>query len=393
MRPLTDEEQVYRSSINLDKEISALRIAFGNLPDTRASNSSHQLSDVLMSGFAMFSLKYPSLLSFEQQTGMEKNNLKNIFGIEKSISDVQLRRILDKIDPNFIRELFPKKFDSLNKAGLLEEFGLQIGKETYHLVSCDGVQHFSSKTVSCECCLKKEHKDGSTTYHHNMLCAVLVHPKKREVFVMDVEPIIQQDGVTKNDCERNAAKRMQVNFAKSYENYSKTMRFLFVEDALYANVPHIKELLHHGFDYLLNVKPGSHGTLFSLFQEYQMPLEGVKKGKIGTFSTIDDDKIHHDFEYINGISLCKSSPDLVVNFVKYTQTDKKGKKTTFTWVTNIELSQDILMVVMRAGRARWKIENETFNTLKNLGYHFEHNYGHGKDHLARSEERRVGKEC
>jgi hypothetical protein len=38
--------------------------------------------------------------------------------------------------------------------------------------------------------------------------------------------------------------------------------------------------------------------------------------------------------------------------------------------------------IMRAGRARWKIENETFNTLKNLGYNFEHNYGHGNDHLS-----------
>src|SRR5438034_7632904 len=37
---------------------------------------------------------------------------------------------------------------------------------------------------------------------------------------------------------------------------------------------------------------------------------------------------------------------------------------------------------MRAGRARWKIENETFNTLKNQGYHFEHNYGHGAQPLS-----------
>ena len=44
---------------------------------------------------------------------------------------------------------------------------------------------------------------------------------------------------------------------------------------------------------------------------------------------------------------------------------------------------------MKAGRSRWKIENEAFNTLKNLGYHFEHNYGHslprhlgGNDHLS-----------
>ena len=37
---------------------------------------------------------------------------------------------------------------------------------------------------------------------------------------------------------------------------------------------------------------------------------------------------------------------------------------------------------MRGGRARWKIENETYNTLKNIGYNFEHNYGHGKEYLA-----------
>jgi hypothetical protein len=34
------------------------------------------------------------------------------------------------------------------------------------------------------------------------------------------------------------------------------------------------------------------------------------------------------------------------------------------------------------GRARWKIENETFNTLKNQGYQFEHNFGHGKQNLS-----------
>jgi len=37
---------------------------------------------------------------------------------------------------------------------------------------------------------------------------------------------------------------------------------------------------------------------------------------------------------------------------------------------------------MRAGRARWKIENEAFNTLKNQGYQFEHNFGHGQQQLS-----------
>jgi len=38
--------------------------------------------------------------------------------------------------------------------------------------------------------------------------------------------------------------------------------------------------------------------------------------------------------------------------------------------------------LVRGGRCSWKIENETFNTLKNQGYHIEHNYGHGEKYLS-----------
>ena len=51
------------------------------------------------------------------------------------------------------------------------------------------------------------------------------------------------------------------------------------------------------------------------------------------------------------------------------------------WVTNHDITDKNLYELMRGGRARWKIENETFNTLKNQGYQFEHNFGHGKKNL------------
>jgi hypothetical protein len=187
----------YRNEITLDNEISDLRKIFERVEDKRASNASHKLDDILMCGYSMFSLKYTSLLDFEQQTFVEKSNLKSVFGIEKICSDVQLRAVLDKINPVFIRNLFPKKFTTLRKTGLLDEFAYKIGSVSYHIVSCDGVQHFSSKKIGCTCCLKKEHKDGSCTYYHSMLCAALVHPNKREVFIMDVEPIIHENGLRK----------------------------------------------------------------------------------------------------------------------------------------------------------------------------------------------------
>ena len=61
---------------------------------------------------------------------------------------------------------------------------------------------------------------------------------------------------------------------------------------------------------------------------------------------------------------------------------KKGKTTHYGWVTDLPINQhDLRMKIMRAGRARWKIENEAFNHLKNHGYHFEPNFGHGKKYL------------
>jgi hypothetical protein len=79
--------------------------------------------------------------------------------------------------------------------------------------------------------------------------------------------------------------------------------------------------------------------------------------------------------------LNKTHPALRVNFLEYWESDG-DKQLHFSWITDLELRCDTVEAIMRGGRARWKIENETFNTLKNQGYCLEHNYGHGQQHLA-----------
>ena len=102
--------------------------------------------------------------------------------------------------------------------------------EKYLIFAIDGVHHFESKKIHCESCLKKQHEDGSISYNHSMLCAMLVHPQEREVFVMGTEPIICQDGIEKNDCERNASKRL-LNWMSGHY---KDKKLLITEDALYS---------------------------------------------------------------------------------------------------------------------------------------------------------------
>ena len=62
--------------------------------------------------------------------------------------------------------------------------------------------------------------------------------------------------------------------------------------------------------------------------------------------------------------------------------DPDGTQREWTWVTDLAVSGSNVRELARAARARWRIENETFNTLKNQGYHFEHNFGHGQQHLS-----------
>ena len=66
----------------------------------------------------------------------------------------------------------------------------------------------------------------------------------------------------------------------------------------------------------------------------------------------------------------------------YWEISPDGSVQRFSWITDLETNEDSVWYIMRGGRARWKIENETFNTLKNQGYQFEHNFGHGKKHLS-----------
>ena len=90
----------------------------------------------------------------------------------------------------------------------------------------------------------------------------------------------------------------------------------------------------------------------------------------------------HHFRFHNGLPLNESNPDELVNVLEYWELQPDGKVQYFSWITDFVLTPDLVDAIMRGGRARWKIENETFNTLKNQGYHFEHNYGHGEQNLS-----------
>jgi hypothetical protein len=362
--------QQRQAALHFDALMQFLDEQFQLLPDHRASNSRFPLAQVLKAAWAMFSLKAPSLLNFQTQTQAEQSNLHSLYRIHGDIpSDNQMRGVLDLFSPEHLRPLFAALWQRLCHAGFLHRYRFW---QQFVLVSADGVEHFSSTKVHCPNCTTRTTRAGEISYHHAGLAAVVVHPDQREVFPLDFEPIVRQDGETKNDCERNAAKRL---CATLYERYPK-LPILLVEDALYANAPHLRQITGYGWHYILNVKPDSHKSLFKQFAGRR------ESGQVKELRTTDTDGVSHYYAWTKGLCLCESATEVKVHFLLYEQTDAAGKVTRWTWITDLPFTARTVEQVMRGARARWKIENETFNTLKNQGYNFSHNYGHGFKHLA-----------
>ena len=89
---------------------------------------------------------------------------------------------------------------------------------------------------------------------------------------------------------------------------------------------------------------------------------------------IDEEQGTKDwFRFANNVPLNASEFTQNINVLDYVHTDEKGKRHTWCWITDIELTEETVEDVMKGGRCRWHIENQTFNTLKNQGYNIEHN--------------------
>jgi hypothetical protein len=369
--PIPDEKQLkLRKTLSAPGLLKIVRNEFKKILDHRRGKVDYILPDVLMSSLAMFALKYPSLLQFDKARHEKtiKANLKNLYGVKKAPCDTQMREVLDPVNPNDLRPAYINIHRQLQRQKVLESYQYLGG----YIVSIDGTGQFSSNRVKCKDCLRSYLRNGEKQYYHQLLGAAMVHPNKSNVLPLFPEAITRQDGESKNDCERNASKRLLPAIREAFPK----LKIIIVEDALASNAPHIRLLEDLKYSYILVAKPSDHDYMFKIIEEYKA------SGNVRKNETIDSDGTIRRYNYINNIPLNASNPDLFVNFLEYWE--EKDGKTIYhnTWITDIELHQDNVYQVMRGGRAGFQIENETFNTLKNQGYNLEHNYGHGKQHLS-----------
>lgn len=324
-----------------------------------------------MSGFAMMYFQDPSILQFQQrlQEEIHNNNLKTLFQVQSIPKDSQMKEVIDEVDSSELEPVFEDWFKSLQRGKHLEQYRF-LGD--YYLVSFDGSGYFSSDKICCPGCLKKESKKGKIRYEHQIVQAALMNPDMRQVIPLAPEAVRNTDGTDKQDCETEAGKRLIKKIRKAHPK----LKIIIVADSLHSKQPLIEEAKAAGMSYILVAKPDDHKILMEWVNE-QRQLKEVsrmefrdKKGRL------------HVYEWINGVPLNGNKETVITNYFEYWLIDKEKVTYHNSWVTDISISEENVKDLVRGGRCRWKIENEVFNTLKNQGYHIEHNYGHGKKNLS-----------
>src|SRR3989337_2756593 len=331
----------------------------------------HEVHDVLMSGFAMMFYQDSSLLQFQQklQEAIRKNNLETLFQVASIPKDSQMREVIDEVESRELEPLFEDFFRSLQRGKHLEAYRV-LGD--YHVISIDGSGYFSSDKIHCSGCLKKESKKGEKRYEHKIVQAALMCPGKRQGFPLAPEEVKNTDGWNKQDCEIKAGKWV----VRKTTGSRVKLKIIPVCDSLYSKQPFMEELAEEGMRYVLVVKEDDHKLLMEWVNE-QRQLKEVSRIEIR-----DNKGRLHIYEWINEVPLNGNKKTLWVNYFEYWLV--AGGKVTYhnSWVTDFTVGEGNVGELVRIGRCRWKIENETFNTLKNQGYHIEHNFGHGEKHLS-----------
>jgi hypothetical protein len=363
--------------LTFQKMLGFLRQHLEGVPEHRTGqNTQYSIAETGLSAFSVFYMQSPSFLAHQRDMQRKdgRNNAQGLFGIERIPSDGQIRNLLDPVDPAQLREPFWEIYRHLDEGGCLDEYH---GVDGTRLISLDGSQYFSSQEIHCPNC-RVVVRDENTYYSHMVMLAVLSAPEQKHVFSLDPEFMTPQDGHEKQDCEQQAIKRWVKRNADRFGPWQVTI----LADDLHCHQPLCERLLKHKMHFILTCKPESHQALY----EELALLERVD-GALSTKVVRKWNGRYHErwaYRWAGHVPLRGDAKTLLVSWCEVTLYNEDTEEQLYhcAWATDYLLDEQLVTEVVASGRSRWKVENEGFNVLKNRGYNFEHNYGHGQQHLS-----------
>jgi len=365
----------------LDQIIKLIRNEFTKLPDKRGKkHQTYSIEDIAMSAFSVFYFQSGSWLNFQRNMCNKsgRSNAKSLFGIDNIPTDNHIRDTLDSIDTKELQSIFDEIYRLLLKKKALDKY--QVFDKTIPVL-LDGTYYHHSKKIHCTHCQTRKKEDAKgkeyVEYYHSAITPTIAHPKSNQVLPLLPEMISNKDGSDKQDCEINASKR----WLSKTNILSKQYKLLILGDDLYCKTSLIKDIRAKKHNYIFVCKDTSHKKMYETINYIQNL--GEVNSKVVTKINKSRKKEKYSYQYLNDVNLTGDKDSISVNWCSVEVTDENGKVIySGTFATDYRIDSMNIEKIIEIGRARWKIENENNNTLKNGGYNLEHNFGHGKDGLS-----------
>ena len=357
--------------------VTRIRRALDELPDARkgGNNQRYAMGGAGLSAFSVFFTQSPSFLDFQvrMQKARGRNNASALFGVHKIPCTQQICNLLDPVAPEQLAPVFMDLVDNLVASG---ELAAHRALDDRLLVALDGTEHHCSEAIHCPQCSTRTLGNGKTQYYHTALTPVVLAPGQATVLPLAPAFVVPQDGQAKQDCELNAGTRWLQRWGGQLAAWRTTV----LGDDLYCHQPFCEQVLAQGCAFLFVCLPGSHALLYEWIADFERTAEVptlVRTRWTGKQRLTDT------YRWLNDLPLRDGEEALHVGWCELTTSDAEGNVLyRNAWASSQPISAANVIAVVAAGRSRWKIENENNNTLKTKGYSFEHNYGHGKRHLA-----------
>ena len=356
----------------LESLIAGFKALCATLPDRRrGENTVYDMTDICMAAFSVFFMQSPSFLALQTalQRGRGTSNCQTLFGMKRIPTDNHIRTMLDPVPPETLFTMFDTTLATLEAGGGLASFQRLGG---HVLIALDGTEYFCSQKLSCESCSERKRANGKIEHFHAMVSAALVAPGHERALPLEPEFVTPQDGAEKQDCEARATHRWLAAHGPKYAR----LKPIYLGDDLSSRQATCEAVGEIGGHFLFTAKPSSHKTLYSWLDGAEVPMFEQKIKQGARFVT-------HRYRWLEGVPLRDGKDAMLVNWLEIEIVDPLGKITyRNSFVTDLAVTQHSVAELAACARARWKIENETFNTLKTKGYNLEHNFGHGKERLA-----------
>lgn len=356
----------------LDGLIGTLRGCCQTLPDIRQGGEArYTMADIGLSAFSLFFMQSPSFLAHQRrlEEGQGRSNCQTLFGLERIPSDNHIRAMLDPVGPAHFHPVFAAVVTALEQAGGLDDFRRLDG---HVLIALDGTEYHCSDKVRCPNCSTRKRGKDKVEYFHSMVAATIVAPDHNRVVPLEPEFIVPQDGHEKQDCESCAVRR----WLEAHGRRHARLKPVYLGDDLFSRQPICEAVLAVNGHFLFVCKPSSHSTIEEYLAGIDLPVltRRVKRGR---------KFFEHRYRWLCGVPLRGDAKALPVNWLAIEIIDASGEVTyRNSFITDLPVGPDTVEELAACGRARWKIENESFNVLKTNGYNLEHNFGHGKNNLA-----------